>query len=153
MVRIICTALIVTAFDLVLDPGAVRLRFWHYAGGAEFYGVPVSNFVGWLVSGAVGAVLIEIFTRLTKPLLPIAIGRKKTALSRTKYARFLYVSRTKSQNRVPTRSLVKWKDFLITAGEINTGISPWAIEEAGLLAENVKFERLFALNRAATADE
>ena len=69
--RIIAVALILVVFDLVLDPGAVRLGFWQYAGGGEFYGVPVSNFVGWIFSGAIGAVVMEIFTAWRRPLLPV----------------------------------------------------------------------------------
>ena len=306
MVRIICAALIVTAFDLVLDPGAVRLGFWHYAGGGEFYGVPVSNFVGWLVSGAVGAVLIEIFTWLRKPLLPIPIQLASSAVliiffwtsiavfagmaipvligisilivliflwirfayrfdemlvladdagvpiaTKPKadvhtddtplhlaFSIFLFNSRGELmlQRRSLTKKTwpgvwsnsccghvmlhetsesaakrrikyeigisgvtlhkilsdyryraekdgiveneicpvfvcftdkkpkpradeiaeirwVKWSEFLSAAGDINTGISPWAVEEASLLAESVEFQHLFALNTAAVVDE
>ena len=70
-VRIVAIALILVVFDLVLDPGAVRLGFWRYADGGAFYGVPVSNFVGWVFSGAIGAVVMEIFTSWKKPLLPV----------------------------------------------------------------------------------
>src|SRR5215203_275467 len=58
--RVFATAVIVTLFDVVLDPGAVLLGFWEYEGGGWFYGVPASNFAGWLVSGLIGAALIEI---------------------------------------------------------------------------------------------
>ncbi len=68
--RIVVVALILLVFDLVLDPGAVRLGFWRYAEGGVFYGVPVSNFFGWIFSGGIGAVVIEVFTAWRKPLLP-----------------------------------------------------------------------------------
>ncbi len=67
--RIVATAVIATAFDLVLDPGAVRLGFWKYADSSGFYGVPLSNFVGWLVTGSLAAILIEVFLSKVKPLL------------------------------------------------------------------------------------
>lgn len=70
VVRIVSTAVYLVVFDLVLDPGAVKLGFWRYEGGGEFYGVPLSNFVGWLFSGAIAAVVLEIFSRVKKPLLP-----------------------------------------------------------------------------------
>ena len=57
--RVIATTLILTVFDVVLDPGAVLLGFWQYDGGGWFYGVPMSNFVGWLVSGLIGSVILE----------------------------------------------------------------------------------------------
>ncbi len=69
-VRIVCTALILIAFDLVLDPGAVYIGFWKYADGGFFYGVPFVNFAGWLLSGIIGAIIVEISVRTFKPLLP-----------------------------------------------------------------------------------
>ena len=44
-------------FDGVLDPGAVNQRFWQYDAGGLYYGVPFSNFGGWIVSGLIGAAL------------------------------------------------------------------------------------------------
>ena len=72
-VRIFATALVVTLFDVVLDPGAVLLGFWRYAEGGWFYGVPISNFAGWLVSGLIGAIIIEIQLGRIKPLLPTPV--------------------------------------------------------------------------------
>lgn len=47
------------AFDLVLDPGAVAQGFWKYAAGGAYYGVPLSNFGGWLLSGVAGAWMLR----------------------------------------------------------------------------------------------
>lgn len=44
--------------DLVLDPAAVAIGFWTYDGG-PYYGVPVSNYLGWLLSGSVAVGLID----------------------------------------------------------------------------------------------
>ncbi len=44
---------VLVACDLVLDPGAVRLGYWTYAGGGWYHGVPASNFAGWLLTGFV----------------------------------------------------------------------------------------------------
>lgn len=71
VLRIIFAALIATAFDLVLDPGAVRLGFWQYDGGGWWYGVPWSNFGGWLITASAGAVVLEVFLFLRRPLLPV----------------------------------------------------------------------------------
>lgn len=70
-VRILVTALLLTAFDLVLDPVAVSLGFWRYQEAGIFYGVPFSNFAGWTVTGALAGLVMEIFVRLVKPLLPV----------------------------------------------------------------------------------
>ncbi len=61
----------VLLMDLVLDPGAVALGFWNYelgtaaldvwpydAAGA-FYGVPYSNFAGWVLSATVAVACLD----------------------------------------------------------------------------------------------
>ncbi len=63
---IFATALISTAFDLVLDPGAVSQNFWTYRAGGAFYGVPWTNFAGWILSGAVGALILHLFAQERK---------------------------------------------------------------------------------------
>ncbi len=65
--RVIKTALILAAIDLVLDPGAVRLGFWEYASGGIYYGVPISNYLGWMISGALAAVVFLLAARPTTP--------------------------------------------------------------------------------------
>ncbi len=73
VLRLVLTVSFLIAFDLVLDPGAVRLGFWQYNSGGGFYGVPVSNFAGWAFSAALGFALIEIFVRIRRPLLPMPV--------------------------------------------------------------------------------
>ncbi|GAB7009244.1 bisanhydrobacterioruberin hydratase [Halorubrum trueperi] len=48
----------VVAMDVVLDPGAVALGFWSFGGGA-FYGVPLSNYAGWVLSATVAVVALD----------------------------------------------------------------------------------------------
>lgn len=55
------TLAMVMAMDLVLDPGAVSLGFWGYVEGGSYYGVPASNFAGWLLSGAIS---VWVFDRI-----------------------------------------------------------------------------------------
>jgi putative membrane protein len=50
---------LVLVVDLVLDPAAVALGFWAYDGGGVYYGVPLSNFGGWVLSGTVAVLAIE----------------------------------------------------------------------------------------------
>jgi putative membrane protein len=49
----------VVAMDLVLDPGAVALGFWTYAAGGAVYGVPLSNFAGWVLSATVTVLVLD----------------------------------------------------------------------------------------------
>jgi putative membrane protein len=50
----------VLAMDLVLDPGAVALGFWVYPGGGVYYGVPLSNYAGWVLSATVAVVALDV---------------------------------------------------------------------------------------------
>lgn len=49
----------VIAVDLVLDPGAVALGFWSYVEGA-YYGVPLSNYAGWVLSATVSVLAVDL---------------------------------------------------------------------------------------------
>jgi putative membrane protein len=61
-------ALLMTLLDTVLDPGAVKLGFWTYANPGLYYGVPFVNFMGWLLTGAIGVFILVQLLRapLTK---------------------------------------------------------------------------------------
>jgi putative membrane protein len=49
--------------DFFIDPAAVRLNFWQYFE-PFYYGVPLSNFVGWIISGCIAFIICSLF--LTK---------------------------------------------------------------------------------------
>ncbi len=68
--RLLAVIALVLVMDVVLDPGAVALGFWAYEGvadggalgvlsGAGFYGVPPSNYAGWVVSATVAVVVLD----------------------------------------------------------------------------------------------
>jgi isopentenyl-diphosphate delta-isomerase len=78
--RVVLTTLALLMFDLVLDPGAVRLGFWKYAAAGSFYGVPISNFFGWIISGLVGAGIMEMIIGRLRPLLPVPIQLTSSAI-------------------------------------------------------------------------
>lgn len=48
----------VLLIDLVLDPAAVAIGFWSYPDGL-YYGVPGSNYLGWVLSGSIGVVAVD----------------------------------------------------------------------------------------------
>ncbi len=64
------SALFLTLIDGVLDPGAASLGFWVWPEGGPYYGVPVSNYLGWLISGALGSFLLLLFGRWNGTPLP-----------------------------------------------------------------------------------
>lgn len=49
--RVPVAAAALTAWDLALDPRMVRDGLWTWRDGGRYEGVPVSNFVGWLLTG------------------------------------------------------------------------------------------------------
>lgn len=59
VVRLPIIAATVVAIDLVLDPAAVALGLWDFAEGG-FYGVPLSNYAGWVLSAIVATVLLDV---------------------------------------------------------------------------------------------
>ena len=56
-------AVLLTLVDGVLDPGAASLGFWVWPEGGPYYGVPVSNYFGWLFSSSVAAVILLVLGR------------------------------------------------------------------------------------------
>ena len=57
--RLLSVIALVLLMDVVLDPGAVALGFWSYEGGGAFYGVPLSNYAGWVLSATVAVVVLD----------------------------------------------------------------------------------------------
>ncbi len=41
--------------DLVIDPAAIHIGFWSYTSGGFYFGVPLSNFLGWVITGFIYA--------------------------------------------------------------------------------------------------
>ncbi|MXV61986.1 carotenoid biosynthesis protein [Natronorubrum sp. JWXQ-INN-674] len=60
VIRILTAIAAVVAIDLVLDPAAVAIGFWEFVPAGIYYGVPVSNYVGWVISGTVAVVLVDL---------------------------------------------------------------------------------------------
>jgi putative membrane protein len=59
-------------FDGVLDPGAVQQEFWKFEAGGLYYGVPFSNFCGWVVSGLIGTAIFT-FAAGKRTDVPLAL--------------------------------------------------------------------------------
>ena len=55
---VLYAAVLLTLVDGVLDPGAASLGFWVWPEGGAYYGVPVSNYLGWLFSSSVAAAIL-----------------------------------------------------------------------------------------------
>jgi len=61
LLRIVWCTVALVLVDIVMDPGAVSLGFWRYMGEPLLDGVPLSNFAGWIVSGAIGSAIAYYF--------------------------------------------------------------------------------------------
>lgn len=60
-------ALLLTLLDGVLDPGAAALGFWVWPDGGAYYGVPLSNYAGWVLSGVIACGLLVFAGRWYVP--------------------------------------------------------------------------------------
>ncbi len=70
LLHVAFSALILVWMDAVLDPGATSLGLWVWPEGGAYYGVPPSNFAGWLLSGTLAAILLLATGRWTEPPRP-----------------------------------------------------------------------------------
>ncbi len=75
------TGVLMMALDVVIDPLAVRGDRWflgrifYYADGGAYFGVPLSNFAGWVLVGAVAVGLYLLLPGSARPA-PTAGGRQ-----------------------------------------------------------------------------
>ena len=56
--HVLYATLFLVWMDAVLDPGAAALGFWVWPEGGAYYGVPLANYAGWLLSGALATTLL-----------------------------------------------------------------------------------------------
>ena len=56
--KIIIGTLLLVIFDLVIDPGAVALNFWEWDVKGFYYGIPFSNFLGWIFTSFISMSII-----------------------------------------------------------------------------------------------
>ena len=73
-------AVLLTLVDGVLDPGAAALGFWVWPEGGPYYGVPVSNYLGWLFSSSLAAAILLAFGRRRWGRVPPPPGLLDSAL-------------------------------------------------------------------------
>ena len=58
-IRLLSVIATVLAIDLVLDPGAVAIGFWTYPAGGLYYGIPWTNYAGWVLSATVSVAFLD----------------------------------------------------------------------------------------------
>ncbi len=77
---VLYAAVLLTLVDGVLDPGAASLGFWVWPEGGPYYGVPVSNYLGWLFSSSVAAAILLVLGRRRWVSVPPPPGLLDSAL-------------------------------------------------------------------------
>jgi uncharacterized membrane protein len=50
---ILFDSLIVVAIDLFMDPLQVKAGSWVWQGGGHYFGIPIGNFIGWMIVTAI----------------------------------------------------------------------------------------------------
>jgi len=58
--RVVGGAVALTAWDVFLDPHMVMEGYWVWPDGGEFFGIPLTNYLGWLGVSAVLMVVLEV---------------------------------------------------------------------------------------------
>jgi bisanhydrobacterioruberin hydratase len=51
------TAFILLLMDLVIDPGAAAMGYWIWERGGLYYGIPFTNFIGWILSSIIAGMI------------------------------------------------------------------------------------------------
>lgn len=71
------SSLLVVAVDLVVDPGAVAQGLWVWAEDGAYYGVPLVNYGGWLLTGFIYSYILDALVRLGRnndPAVPLELS-------------------------------------------------------------------------------
>jgi putative membrane protein len=66
------TSFFMVIVDMVIDPAAVSIGFWSYNIKGFYYGVPLSNFIGWLLTGYIYAMIFYFLSGKDYFPLPIS---------------------------------------------------------------------------------
>lgn len=63
-----------TAWDLFLDPQMVGEGYWAWARRGRYRGIPVTNFLGWLATGAAVMAALEVALPADEPADPTLVA-------------------------------------------------------------------------------
>jgi putative membrane protein len=68
---VLLSAISLTAWDLLLDPQMVQWGLWAWANPEGYFGIPWSNYAGWLLTAAIMTLILRPQKLPTRPLLII----------------------------------------------------------------------------------
>lgn len=78
--------MVMTAWDLVMDPVMVAHGMWVWETPGPYFGVPVQNYVGWTVTGFLIVLLTRLVWRRMDGDRPVGVPRWGVALPLLAYA-------------------------------------------------------------------
>jgi putative membrane protein len=81
LLHVLYATLLLVWMDAVLDPGAASLGFWVWPESGVYYGVPLSNYAGWLLSGALATTLLLTAGRWSETPRPALLDSATIATS------------------------------------------------------------------------
>jgi putative membrane protein len=81
LLHVLYATLLLVWMDAVLDPGAASLGFWVWPQGGVYYSVPLSNYAGWLLSGALATALFLATGRWSETPRPALLDSATIATS------------------------------------------------------------------------
>ena len=81
LLHVVHATLLLVWIDAVLDPGAASLGFWVWPQGGVYYGVPLSNYAGWMLSGALAIALLLAIGRWSEIPRPALLDSATIATS------------------------------------------------------------------------
>lgn len=67
LTRALVAAMVMTAWDAVIDPGMSKAGLWIWEQGGSYFGVPRQNFVGWLATTFVVYTAFGLIQRWFRP--------------------------------------------------------------------------------------
>lgn len=72
--QLIGATLLLVMFDFLLDPVAVQLGFWTWQNPGWYYQIPVTNFLGWVLSGLIGSATVLFFGKRLDEIPALAVS-------------------------------------------------------------------------------
>jgi putative membrane protein len=81
--RISLGAAALTAWDLFLDPQMTAEGFWRWSLTGRYRGIPATNFLGWMLSGAAVMALLEVLLPPGRPEAALVSVYAGTAVMET----------------------------------------------------------------------
>lgn len=78
----LCACATMTAWDVATDPVWANIdRGWEWLDGGAYFGVPLSNFLGWMLTTGILYLLFAFWLRRHEPARLVSAGRDRTAIA------------------------------------------------------------------------